>query len=64
MDVRNTGRWKSMDELAKYVSQGHVDKSKAINKAGGATNGAQDPIRTVWWFLPVTEAGVCGRDGM
>ena len=59
VDVRNAGRWKTMEELAKYMAQGHVDKATAQRKANG-----EDPIRKIWWFQPVTEGGICGKDQM
>ena len=59
VDVRNTGRWKTMEELAKYMAQGAVDKIKAQRKVKGA-----DPLRKIWWWQPTAEPGVCGRDMM
>ena len=56
--MRNTGRWKTMEELAKYMAQGAVDKIKAQRKVKG-----EDPLRKIWWWQPTAER-VCGRDMM
>ena len=57
LDVRNAGRWKTFEELAKYMSQGHVDRNKAREKAADK----KDPIMKVWVFRPVTVADLDGR---
>ena len=57
MDVRNAGRWKSMDCLSRYMEQGFVDRAKAVKKAADK----KDPIFKLWVFRPVTVPGVDGR---
>jgi len=52
VDVRNGGRWRSMEELARYMAQGAMMSEAAIEAAG---TGA-DPIFDLCPFRPV-----CGR---
>lgn len=52
---RNTGRWKSLDMLAKYM--GHGVDWRANLESGGGT----DPIFRVWVYKPSTTAGATGR---
>ena len=59
IDVRNTGRWKTMEELAKYMAQGAVDKTTAQRAVKG-----DDPVRTIWWWQPTAIPGLDGRDQM
>lgn len=58
--VRNNGRWKTMEELVKYMGQGAMVRDKAIEANGGG----DDPIRQVWWYKPVTVASYDGNDAM
>ena len=52
---RNTGRWKSIEMLAKYMGHG-VDWRAKLESGGGT-----DPIFSVWVYKPSTTAGHTGK---
>ena len=58
IDAKNTGRWKTMQEMGKYFGQGSVDKEKAMEGA------MHDPILSMWVWKPNTVASFDGRDMM
>ena len=58
LDIKNNGRWKSLEELAQYYSQGSVQRNTAME------GGARDGIWGMWVWKPVTVAGLDGRDQM
>ena len=55
LDAKNTGRWKTFDEMARYHAQG-------MQAAGEYTNGAVDPIFKMWLWKPTSVAGWDGQD--
>ena len=60
IDVRNGGRWRSMEEMARFMAQGAYMSTKAREAAG---NG-RDPIFDVWVFRPVCISGEGGQDDL
>ena len=58
VDAKNNGRWKSVEELAHYLSQGAVDRQSNTER------GHKDPIWGIWVWKPVTLSGVDGKDQM
>jgi hypothetical protein len=66
MDVRNNGRWKSMEVLAVYLGQGCAMGVLATeaNDDDDDDTVHYDPLEKVWWYQPVTVAGFNGLDCM
>ena len=60
MWVRNNGRWKTMEELAKYMAQGAKIRDESVETAGDEV----DPIRRIWFYKPVTVGSFDGNDEM
>ena len=58
LDIKNNGRWKTMEEIAKYHSQGSVQRNLATE------GGKKDGIWGMWAWKPVTVASFDGRDQM
>lgn len=58
LDVRNNGRWKTMELLAIYMGQGAYKAAEAKEAEG------YDPLEKIWWWKPVTVAGFNGLDAM
>jgi len=58
MEIRNAGRWRCMEVLARYLTQGYQQRSE-FNQEG-----EEDPIIRVWVFHRVTVANVDGQDIM
>lgn len=58
IDAKNTGRWKTMQEMGKYFAQGSADKEKAMEGA------MHDPVLSMWVWKPNTVASFDGRDMM
>jgi hypothetical protein len=55
--TRNAGRWKTFDNLMRYIGQGaHI--------SAGAFKSCVDPIFSCWVFKPVTAAGLSTEDEM
>ena len=61
MDVRNAGRWRSMQILAKYMAQGAVQREEYEDDDGTQRS---DPIFEMWVFKKTTSAAVGGLDIM
>ena len=61
MDVRNAGRWRSMQILAKYLGQGAMEREAYEDDEEGP---CQDPIFRMWVFKRVTAASDAGLDIM
>ena len=61
IDVKNTGRWRSMLEMAHYMAQGAYQSQEA--RAAAAETG-RDPILDMWCFQPVCVSGPRGQDDM
>jgi hypothetical protein len=59
IDVKNNGRWKSMDQMSQYVAQGAVDRNRHIQDNKGT-----DPIWGIWVWKPISVAGEDGRNQM
>jgi len=60
VDVRNAGRWKTMEELAHYMAQG----AKVSEAAMEASSSGTDPIYDIWAFRPVCISSAGGQDDM
>ena len=60
VDVRNAGRWRTMEELAHYMAQGAMLSEKAMEASASGT----DPIYDIWAFRPVCIASAGGQDDM
>ena len=60
VDVRNTGRWLSMEELAHYMAQGAKLSEAAMEASASGT----DPIYDIWAFRPVCIASADGQDAL
>jgi len=58
LDIKNNGRWKTLEELSKYHAQGSIDRMKAME--GNVIDG----IWRMWVWKHVTLARVDGRDQM
>ena len=58
MEIRNAGRWRCMEVLARYLAQGYQQRSEFNQEA------EEDPIIRVWLFHRVTVANVDGQDIM
>mmetsp|Transcript_17222 Transcript_17222/g.36455 ORF Transcript_17222/g.36455 Transcript_17222/m.36455 type:complete len:502 (+) Transcript_17222:36-1541(+) len=58
LDVRNNGRWKTMELLALYMGQGPIAMAKALEEHDF------DPIEKIWWYQAATIAGINGLDQM
>ena len=59
MDVRNAGRWLSMQILAKYMAQGAVQREEYEDDEDGPQ---EDPIFKMFVFKKTTSAASAGRD--
>ena len=55
--TRNAGRWKSFDNLMRYIGQG-------ARISAGAFKSCVDPIFSCWVFKPVTAGGLSTEDEM
>ena len=60
VDVRNAGRWRTMEELAHYMAQGAKLSEAAMEASASRT----DPIYDIWAFRPVCIASAAGQDDM
>lgn len=60
-DVRNCGRWKTLEELVQYMAQGALQREQYENDMDGD---GHDPIFRMFVFKPVTEAAASGQDIM
>ena len=58
LDVRNAGRWRSMQILAKYMAQGAVTREEYEE----GEEPVQDPIFRMWVFKKVTSASSTSLD--
>ena len=58
LDAKNTGRWKTYDDMSDYFAQGGVDRAKAVE---GATH---DPVLSMWVWKPNTVASYDGKNQM
>jgi hypothetical protein len=56
LDAKNTGRWKTYEEMAKYHGQG-----QRVRMEGGE-NGGVDELKRMWPWKPVCLPGIDGRD--
>ena len=61
IDVKNTGRWRSMLEMAHYMAQGAYQSKQA--RAAAIVTG-RDPVLDMWCFQPVCVSGPGGQDDM
>lgn len=59
VDVKNAGRWLSMEVMARYMAQGAQMRDDYEDDGRG-----EDPIFSVWCFKKVTSATPDGRDAM
>jgi hypothetical protein len=57
--IRNAGRWRSMNQMVKYLGQGQEARATALESNGGI-----DPIARRFCFKEVSVAGVDMRDQM
>ena len=60
-DVRNCGRWKTMEMVIRYMAQGALQREQYQNDEDGD---GQDPIFRMFVFKPVTESAASGQDIM
>jgi hypothetical protein len=58
LDGKNTGRWKTYEEMAGYHADG------AVKRASLTENGGKDPIWRIWVWKPTTAPGADGRSQM
>jgi hypothetical protein len=61
IDVRNAGRWRSMQILAKYMAQGAIQREDYEDDEDGPK---EDPIFGMFVFKKVTRASEAGQDIM
>lgn len=62
LQVKNMGRWRALDVCAHYLAQGSAQSDLATTGPAGYKGEVDDPLQRVWWWRPVAQRSVNGKD--